>query len=148
MKKILILLVCGTLFNCAVSSDSFGQESAWQNQLTEILLPKGKHFDIENLKSGSIIHAYKVTTYEPDCRPRHMGYYIGAQVATFLDLHPSNHGRQTITFYKWTDSGIERKHIDSANWCVKTIKGKKYTVHQYDGFKVYSSNDEQYVKVN
>ena len=145
MKNILTVLVCIAFFS--FSSDCFSTETMPQNNLlTEILVSKEKPLKIENLTPGFITHAHKVTTFDSNGTQFHMGYYLCADIITFVNNYDDNRvGKQTITYHK---PGKPSEQSHSTIWEVKTIKGEKYIVYYHNGLRVYSNRNKQYVIVD
>ena len=85
-----------------------------------------------------------------------MGHYGNASIITYL----SGKAEQIILFFDNNQSDevgdkpeSDELKFDSSNddeicsskWYVEEISGSKFLIFQYDGFKVYSNDKDQYI---
>ena len=116
--------------------------------LRDIIAPSAQVLTRAEIQNCERIYAYKTSigwygVNECDnfvCY--HCGEFLGGNIITNFDgnVEGEEYGKQLIYF-----TGEPYDMTTSTNWYVEKVMGEKFVVHCYDNFRVYTSENTQYV---
>lgn len=137
MKKYVFILL--PALSCSLLFGELPPE--YDEAVVQVLAPNAECINIE-----SVLHrpGYKIKAHAVDILFNcHIARYMNAFVTTTLE----DQVEQSINFEDEDDIDNSEGKVElcSTEWKIEEIKGVKFVVFQYDGFKIYSNDKEQYI---
>lgn len=116
--------------------------------LREILAPSVQTLSRADLMNGERIYAHHTSIGwygVNECDnfvAYHVGDYLGGNIVTNFDgnVEGDDYGKQFIYFV-----GEPYGMTESTNWYVEKMAGQRFVVHCHEGFRVYTSENSQFV---